>query len=275
MAIKWGQKFINRIPYGSSLLPSQLISRLIRLPRWRGVGLLLMLAIYGVTDNAVREWCRWMWRSHRAQDDLFWAQMLQDSWVLFNSAGNGYFVDVGAAFPRKYSNSYRLQTAGWRGLLIEPDPEMAAVLRQFRSSSDVKVLQVAVSTHEGSQTFLHAGAMSSLEQTALTDHLGKRRKALSRTRGRSVVQTQTLDRVLNDEGAPRRIGYMSIDTEGADLEVLQSIDLETWDVELITVEHNFNPELRRQIKEFLEDRGYRCTMQRWSSIDLWFIRDSV
>ena len=44
----------------------------------------------------------------------------------FGGRGRGFYVDVGAHEPRRYSNTHFLHQEGWRGIDIEPNPECAA-----------------------------------------------------------------------------------------------------------------------------------------------------
>src|SRR5262249_49005282 len=44
----------------------------------------------------------------------------------------GYFVEVGANDPRERSQTWLLEQAGWTGVLVEPQPDLAAELRASR-----------------------------------------------------------------------------------------------------------------------------------------------
>jgi hypothetical protein len=58
----------------------------------------------------------------------------------FFGSRKGYFVEVGANEPRERSQTYHLEQAGWTGVLVEPQPALAALLRAQRSA---KVFAVA------------------------------------------------------------------------------------------------------------------------------------
>src|SRR5262245_25285955 len=76
----------------------------------------------------------------------------------------GYFVEVGANDPRERSQTWLLEQSGWTGVLIEPQPHLAADLRLRRKA---KVFQVACSSPEnaGRELPLHlAGPLSSLNR---------------------------------------------------------------------------------------------------------------
>ena len=274
MPTRIGAAVINRVPYGSSLLPSALLTRLIRHPRRRGLALGLMLGWYGATDSEIRHFVRWLKNSGWSKALVFNGQMLQDAWVLSrrDSQIEGFFVDVGAAYPVKYSNSYLLQQMGWNGILIDANPRLAHELRLQRESDSVRVVEAAVSDGKGTETLLCAGPMSSLESSVNVDHLGKKRKRISTSEGRFEVTTATLDDLLKSAGAPETIDYLSIDVEGHDLTALRSIDLTQWDVRAISVEHNFQLEQLSAMDDHLRQHDFVRVCGRWSSIDSWYVK---
>ncbi len=82
----------------------------------------------------------------------------------FGGARSGFFVEVGANHPQFASQTWHLEQLGWRGVLVEPQPDLADNLRRHRTA---KVFAVACSSraNAGQQMKLHvAGALSSLER---------------------------------------------------------------------------------------------------------------
>ena len=61
----------------------------------------------------------------------------------FGHAAKGYFVEVGAHDPRIGSQTWRLEQAGWAGVLVEPQPDLAEQLRRYRRA---RVFAVACSS---------------------------------------------------------------------------------------------------------------------------------
>src|SRR5437879_1593176 len=81
----------------------------------------------------------------------------------FGHSASGYFVEVGANDPEQWSQSFHLEQMGWSGILVEPQPDLAAVLRRRRTA---KVYAVACSGPEnaGTRMTLHlAGGRSSFD----------------------------------------------------------------------------------------------------------------
>src|SRR5579883_2852146 len=82
----------------------------------------------------------------------------------FAGTWRGYFVEVGANAPREISQTYAFEERGWTGVLVEPQPDLAEVLRRERRA---KVFAVACSAraNAGSRITLHlAGPHSSFDE---------------------------------------------------------------------------------------------------------------
>ena len=47
----------------------------------------------------------------------------------FGHSRSGYFVDVGANDPERWSQSFHLEQMGWDGIVVEPQPHLAELLR--------------------------------------------------------------------------------------------------------------------------------------------------
>lgn len=74
---------------------------------------------------------------------------------------------------------------------------------------------------------------------------------------KSVVSVETISLLdlLIEHRAPRSIDYMSIDTEGTELEILRSFDFNRYLFKIISVEHNFTVN-REKLFELLTGNGY-------------------
>ncbi len=164
----------------------------------------------------------------------------------FFGAPTGFFVEVGANHPTLRSQSWHLEQIGWTGVLIEPQPDLAAFLASARSS---KVFAVACSSPDnaGRSLPLHvAGPLSSLDRGQMAP--GARSDYVI------MVPARTLDGILEEAEAPVPIDLLSIDVEGHELEVLRGFDLRRWKPRLILLEdHVANLEKHR----FLTANHYR------------------
>jgi FkbM family methyltransferase len=199
-------------------------------------------------------------------------QLFQDLWALWVSGQKrgGFFVEFGAADGVNLSNTWLLEThMDWSGVLAEPNPRFFDSLAANRSCavSTLCVHSVAGRTVE----FISAkrGEVSRMAEIKPEDAQDE-----SRLRGARMieVQTTTLNDLLTDHQAPRVIDYMSVDVEGAELEILGAFDFDRWDVRAMSVEHNWSP-AREPLMALMQANGYRRLWPELSRFDDWYVRD--
>ena len=112
--------------------------------------------------------------------------------------------------------------------------------------------QQVVSSAEGQHvTFRKAKGWGGIE-----DHLGTYKEAALKSDSVEFVTT-TLTSILDRARAPQVIDFMSIDIEGAELEALKGLDFSKYRVGAFAIEHNFEEPKRTQIRQLLEEHGYR------------------
>src|SRR5258708_5009147 len=88
-------------------------------------------------------------------------QLVRD---FFGGARTGFFVEVGANDPHERSQTYHLEQAGWTGVLIEPQPELAAKLREMRTATVFAVACSSPGNAGRSLPFHVAGPLSALDR---------------------------------------------------------------------------------------------------------------
>ncbi|MFD1344468.1 FkbM family methyltransferase [Litorisediminicola beolgyonensis] len=198
------------------------------------------------------------------------SQLGQDIWVLEQSGfkRDGFFVEFGATNGILLSNTYLLENGfGWSGLCAEPNPTYFEQLRRNRRCT---VSQSCISGETGREVeFILANEYGGFAEYADADMHKDKREAYAARGDTLTLTTVSLDDFLRQHDAPRRIDYLSIDTEGSEYEILSAFPFEDWDIRMLTVEHNFAP-MREQIRALLEAQGYRCIEMQW---DDWYIRD--
>ncbi len=158
----------------------------------------------------------------------------QRVWQFFDCRKEGVFVEVGANHPTLLSQTGFLETQGWSGVLVEPNPELYELLRVRRPRS--QSFQVAVGRPDQVGEVDLLMGVSHLHSTLVPMN----GDPLLDTKLR--VKLRTLDSVLEEAGVAR-IDFLSIDVEGLELEVLQGLTLEKYRPQLILLEdkhHSYN-----------------------------------
>ncbi|TIX90889.1 FkbM family methyltransferase [Rhizobium sp. P44RR-XXIV] len=204
-----------------------------------------------------------------ARRDWSHAQILQDLWVCFELAEkrDGFFVEFGATNGLKNSNSWLLEKKfGWTGILAEPNPIWHSDLAVNRSGSIEH--RCVSSTSNATVAFITTDAsdpeLSSIADFSQGDHFSG-----VRSRGSQIeVQTISLDDLLDMYQAPKVVDYLSIDTEGSELDILSAYSFSR-QFRLISVENN--PKTEPAIQKLLEDNGYRRVFEQFSQWDGWYV----
>lgn len=197
------------------------------------------------------------------------SQYLQDLWVAYElkSRRGGYFVDFGGADGIKFSNSLALERHfDWTGIVAEPGRIWYPALPRNR---DCFVDRRCVWKESGASLTFNQPDIA-LHST-IDSHSDNDLHADTRKDGKKYqVETVTLGDLLDFWNAPRRIDYLSIDTEGSELDILSAFDFASREIRLITVEHNHGDQ-RRPIFDLLTGKGYRRKFEKLSHVDDWYV----
>lgn len=152
-------------------------------------------------------------------------------WRVFGAVDSGLYVDIGAGDPTEYSVTKLFYDRGWSGINVEPGPafpELAAA-----RSRDVN-LNIAIALEEGTRDFWVSSPHSGIS----TFYPGATRDALPEgfVYQKVSVECVPLRRILEKHLNGRPIDFMTVDVEGAEGEVIRSIDFETTRPTVLVVE---------------------------------------
>jgi FkbM family methyltransferase len=202
------------------------------------------------------------------------SQIAQDLFVTFvlgERRDAGYFVEFGAGDGLELSNTYHLErNLGWTGILAEPNPAHLDALRKNRRSA---VSDKCVWSRTG-ERLRFAVVDEDPALSTLDSFRGGDRHDRTGSRSIEVVTTSLVD-LLREHGAPHRIDYVSIDTEGSELAILEAFDFRAFDIATFTVEHNHQGNGRAGIRRLMSEHGYVRLLEEFSRWDDWYVRADV
>ena len=186
----------------------------------------------------------------------------------------GFLVDIGACDGEILSNSRRLITElGWTGIIVEPHPEYFEKLQLlYRRFPEVVTVNVAVGDENGERTFYaYQGRMAKFSTLDVAEH--ERIKKAYKVEEFDMVpmRMMPLHLLLSENGCPPQIDFLSIDTEGLDLDVLKSMDWDKYTVQLVCVEKSVVAAL--ELTGFLVGSGYH--LMAATRFNLFFERNTV
>lgn len=202
------------------------------------------------------------------------AQLFQDLLVIFLLKGkrDGFFVEFGATNGRDLSNTLVLEEHfGWKGILAEPAKCWHAALSANRKAAiDIR----CVWSQTGAQLEFKEAEIAEL--STLTSLADKDFNREGRVKGTTYsVETISLNDLLKAHNAPREIDYLSIDTEGSELEILHTFDFTDYDIKIMTVEHNFVEPNRQEVFNLLSSKGFIRLFEPLSKFDDWYVQRSL
>jgi len=175
---------------------------------------------------------------------------------LLGEQKNGFFVDVGAHHPTRFSNTYALYLRDWRGVNIDATPGSMAAFAQWRPQ-DINI-EAAVSDVTEPMTFhvFKEPALNTFDAVLAESYI----KAGWERQDTKVITPRPLADILDENLKPgTKIDLMNIDVEGEEMGVLRSNDwgkyaprylmLEVLDVPLPEI-------MNAPAIMFLRERGY-------------------
>jgi FkbM family methyltransferase len=150
---------------------------------------------------------------HDLYNDLFYKN------IIFPNKKNGYFAEVGALDGMIMSQSYLFEKVlNWKGIVVEPNPVWKDALfshRECNVSTEAVSDKRGVSTFECREIPAFSGLKSSVNDARMSDIINE-----------FDVKTITLCDLFDKFNAPEEIDWVSIDTEGAELVILEQFFLE-------------------------------------------------
>lgn len=186
------------------------------------------------------------------------SQIEQERWVfaMCNGRRDGRFAEIGAFDGVLHSNSYFLETEhGWQGVCVEPNPALFVRLSESRSAI---CLERAVYREAGQiLSFIPSQEIGTLAEVASNDRYADDRAQAAAAHGFVQVETITFAEIAAmGDFAETGFDYVSLDTEGSELEILRTIDFARHRIALFTIEHNFVEPRREQMRILLTGAGY-------------------
>lgn len=169
----------------------------------------------------------------------------------------GYYIDIGAYDPVKFSNTYFFYLNGWRGINVDPRPGSKVLFDKARPR-DLN-LELGISATEAPLTYFIIGEDSTLNtfsRAYLDAH-----NLWPHVRREVPVETMRLSTLLEKFlPAEQPVDLLNIDTEGMDLEILRSNDWSRLRPKVISVEISpalgLKEMLEHETSRFLAEQGY-------------------
>ena len=139
---------------------------------------------------------------------------------IFEGQENGFYIDVGAHHPRRFSNTYYFYKQGWRGINIEPNPDALKAFNVDRPRDINLQLGVSDTTSILKYYSFDEPALNTFDESVVKSRLADTPYKVIKT---NDVGVERLDKILKEHlSVEQPIDFLSVDVEGFDLAVLRS-----------------------------------------------------
>jgi FkbM family methyltransferase len=152
--------------------------------------------------------------------------------LYFGNPRNGFYVDLGCNHPVICSSTFSLYVKGWRGIVIDANPDLIQLFKRTRSH-DIAV-QAAVSDRQKEVVYkqFEMHQLNTIDDVFFEDREHEYARA-----GQQIMQTRTLQDILNEklpEG--QEIDLLCVDVEGEDFRAIRTLDFRKYRPKLICIE---------------------------------------
>jgi FkbM family methyltransferase len=175
----------------------------------------------------------------------------------FETVKEGFYVDVGAHHPDRFSNTYKFYKQGWRGINIDAMPGSMDPFKITRPR-DIN-LEIPVSDKEEVLPFyiFNEPALNTFSKQVADERSAKPEYRIEKVVN---IKTQTLERILK-ANLPngQAIDFLTIDAEGFDFNILRSNNWELYRPKMVLVEidDDYVDIQRSEINLFMQQKGYK------------------
>jgi FkbM family methyltransferase len=140
-----------------------------------------------------------------------------------------FYIEIGAFNGAKQNSTIVLEQAGWEGVCVEPMP---VNIKRLKKNRKCRIVEGAVWIENGTVEFADVGiaGWTGIAETHQQQHKEKYKDGVTKI----TVPCYTFDSLE----LPTHIDYFQIDTEGSELQILSSIDMNKYEIDYICIEDN-------------------------------------
>ncbi|GHV16440.1 hypothetical protein AGMMS49938_16440 [Fibrobacterales bacterium] len=200
----------------------------------------------------------------------FSAQCAQDiiAYLFFKGKNRGFYIEIGANDGYTGSTTFWAEQLGWNGICVEPERK---IFKELKMNRLCNLYNFAISDeNRNGVEFINFPKRTS--RSGISETMSK--KQIDEARSYSYMSTITVDTLtfndmMKDFPDIRHVDFLSIDTEGHEMNVIQSIDFDKYSFGLISIETGESSD----VSKFVEKQGYKILMIAGS--DVIFIKEVV
>lgn len=174
---------------------------------------------------------------------------------IFERKQVGFYVDVGAHHPFRFSNTYLFYKKGWRGINIEPNPEAIKLFKKYRPR-DINLNLAVGQDGELVYYMFNEPALNTFSQDIAKEYEKNGAKIINKKKVKMFTLSYIFSKYLPKN---QEIDFLNVDCEGMDFDVLKSNDWDKYRPRAILVEifnNSMSQVINHEITAYLDNLGY-------------------
>ncbi len=196
---------------------------------------------------------------------------------LFEYKDNGFYVDIGAHHPFRFSNTYIFYRKGWRGINVDAMPGSMQSFNRYRPKDINLEIGVGAQPQELTYYAFNEPALNTFDRDLAYSRHGKRNYYITNEIRVPVYPlSEVLDAHLPDG---QEIDFLSIDVEGLDFQVLEGNNWGKYRPKVILLEilsSSIEDIVQSPVFQFLKEKHYILFAKTFNTclfLDVEFFRE--
>jgi FkbM family methyltransferase len=185
---------------------------------------------------------------------------------IFEGKKNGFYVDVGAHHPKRFSNTYYFYKIGWNGINIDAMPGSMEIFKKDRPR-DINI-EVAISDENKKLTYYAFSdpALNGFSKDLSENVYQKDYEILFKKEIKTLTLEQILDKFLPEK---QKIDFLSIDVESLEFQVIKSNNWNKYMPDVILIEildNDLESIFENDIYKFLKSKGFKMIAKTLNTV---------
>ncbi len=174
---------------------------------------------------------------------------------IFENQKNGFYIDIGAHHPKRFSNTFIFYKKGWTGINIDAMPGSMKIFNKIRTKDINIEIAISNSNSEINYYSFKEPALNTIDEKLATE-LKEKNELIEVLK----IKTKTLSKILDEKlQINQEIDFLTIDVEGVDFDVLKSNNWNKHKPTYILIEirkNNMEELIRHEITQYLKAKNY-------------------
>jgi FkbM family methyltransferase len=176
---------------------------------------------------------------------------------LINETTPGVYLDIGSWEPIKSSNSYFFYLRNWKGICVDPNPELKNKYLKLRPKDDF--INIAIGdSEEKIDYYLLKDKYSSMNTFSF--EFIKKHKIEDQIKKTLKIPTKSLETLLDEKlSSGDRLDFFDVDVEGYDLKVLKTNNWQKYRPKIVVVESDvsIDEDVKSELTDYLNSVDYK------------------